>query len=149
MNLDGKGILIKHMGDSIGTASGIKMCYAALTKGTNTLQTALLAAAELMGITKELRDEFASSQSTALKQMDSGIFKLPPNAHRWIGEMEEIADTFSNLGLTPMFHKGAAEIYKLLSQTEFAGETPEHINSRRTTDETIQAVVNVLTGYRC
>ena len=148
MNLDGKGIMVRHLGDSIGTASGIKMCYAALTKGTNTLQTALLTAAELMGITNELRDEFASSQAPTLEQMDSGIFKLPPNSHRWIGEMEEIADTFSNLGITPLFHQGAAEIYKLLSQTDFAKETPENINSDRTTSETIQAVVSVLNNKK-
>ncbi len=34
----------------MGRASGIKMCYAALTKGTFTLHTAVLVAAEAMGL---------------------------------------------------------------------------------------------------
>ena len=43
------------------------MCYAALTKGTNTLQVALLTAAEKMGLTQALREEFEFSQQAQLK----------------------------------------------------------------------------------
>ena len=43
--LDGKGIAVKSLGETTGRASGIKMCYAALTKGTSTLQVALLTVA--------------------------------------------------------------------------------------------------------
>jgi 3-hydroxyisobutyrate dehydrogenase-like beta-hydroxyacid dehydrogenase len=142
--LDGKGIDVRPIGDAIGRASGIKMCYAALTKGTSTLQIALLSAAEALGITDELRAEFASSQPNALKQMDNGISRLPRNAHRWIGEMEEIAATFEHAGVTPYFHKGAAEIYRLLSETPFADETPETVDRNRPTSETIKAVVELL-----
>lgn len=141
--LDGKGIDVRNIGEAIGRGSGIKMCYAALTKGTNTLQVALLSAAEAMGLTDELRAEFASSQSNALKQMD-GISRLPPNAHRWIGEMEEIAATFEHLGITGGFHQGAAEIYRLLSLTPFAKETPETVDKNRPASETIKAVVDLL-----
>ena len=145
--LDGKGITVRPIGDELGKASGIKMCYAALTKGTSTLQIALLSAAESMGLTEELRMEFASSQPNALKQMDTGISRLPPNAHRWIGEMEEIAATFEHLGVTPFFHKGAAEVYRLLSRTEFAQETPETVDKNRPTIETIRAVVELLPSH--
>ena len=142
--LDGKGIAVRAIGDELGKASGIKMCYAALTKGTSTLQIALLSAAESMGLTDDLRREFESSQPNALKQMDTGISRLPPNARRWIGEMEEIAATFEHLGVTPFFHKGAAEIYRLLSGTEFAQETPETVDRDRPTIDTIRAVVELL-----
>ena len=142
--LDGKGITVKPLGDEIGRASGIKMCYAALTKGTATLQTALLTAAESMNLTDELLAEFEFSQPAALKQMNSGISRIPPNAHRWVGEMEEIAATFDNLGVTPSFHKGAAEMYRLLSRTPYAAESPESADSDRPTRDTIQAVVDLL-----
>ena len=89
--LDGKGIAVKALGGDVGRASGIKMCYAALTKGTSTLQVALLTVAESLGLGSELREELAYSQKPALRSMESGIPRLPPNAHRWIGEMEEIA----------------------------------------------------------
>ena len=142
--LDGKGITVKPLGDEIGRASGIKMCYAALTKGTSTLQVALLSAAESMNLTDELLAEFEFSQPAALKQMSSGVSRLPPNAHRWIGEMEEIASTFEYLGITPSFHKGAAEMYRLLSRTPYADEAPESADRSRPTDDTIRAVVELL-----
>ena len=142
--LDGKGITVKPLGNEIGRASGIKMCYAALTKGTSTLHTALLSAAESMNLTDELIAEFEFSQPAALKQMNGGISRLPPNAHRWIGEMEEIASTFEHLGITPSFHKGAAQMYRLLSRTPYAAESPESADKDRPTRDTIRAVVDQL-----
>ncbi|MBT3638956.1 MAG: DUF1932 domain-containing protein [Acidiferrobacteraceae bacterium] len=139
--LDGKGIVVKSLGETIGRASGIKMCYAALTKGTSTLQVALLTAAESMGLTEELRQELAYSQAAALQSMESTIPRLPPNAHRWVGEMEEIASTFAKVGVTSHFHLGAAAIYRLLEATSFANESPETIDSQRTLARTIEAAV--------
>ncbi|MED5409219.1 MAG: DUF1932 domain-containing protein [Chloroflexota bacterium] len=143
MELDGKGIIVKAIGNKVGQASGIKMCYAALTKGTNTLHVALLTAASRMGLTDDLRKEFEFSQKSHLAAMEKGISRLPANAHRWIGEMEEIAATFENLGVTPNFHKGAAEIYKMLNSTPFAKESPETIDKDRTTWDTIEAVSKI------
>ena len=143
MELDGRGIIVKAIGNKVGQASGIKMCYAALTKGTNTLHVALLTAASRMGLTDDLREEFEFSQKSHLAAMEKGISRLPANAHRWIGEMEEIAATFENLGVTPNFHKGAAEIYKMLNSTPFAKESPETIDKDRTTWDTIEAVSKI------
>ena len=143
MELDGRGITVKVIGNKIGQASGIKMCYAALTKGTNTLHVALLTAASRMGLVDDLRKEFEFSQQSHLAAMEKGISRLPANAHRWIGEMEEIASTFENLGITPGFHKGAAEIYKMLNATPFAEESPETIDKDRTTWDTIEAVAKI------
>lgn len=141
--LDGKGIEIKNIGDEVGKASAIKMCYAAMTKGTNALQVALLTAAEALGVSDELRAEHESSQPNAVKAMN-GLTRLPANAHRWIGEMEEIAATFEQVGVTPHFHLGAAEIFRLLAQTPFANETPETIDKSRTIGETIKVVAEYL-----
>ena len=66
-DLDGKGIVVKTLGSDIGRASGIKMCYAALTKGTSTLQVALLTVAESLGLSAELREELGYSQKAVLE----------------------------------------------------------------------------------
>jgi len=142
--LDGKGIIVKVVGPDVGQASGIKMCYAALTKGTHTLQVALLTAAQKMGLTEQLKEEFAFSQQGALAAMESGISRLPANAHRWIGEMEEISSTFASLGVTPHFHMGAADVYKLLNETPFAEETPETIDKNRSTWDTISVAADMV-----
>ena len=136
--LDGKGIIVKNLGTSIGRASGIKMCYASMTKGTNALRVAMLTAADSLGLYDELIEELAFSQGGALSAMESGIPGLPANSGRWIGEMEEIAETFDAAGVTPRFHQGSAEIYRLLDSTSFASESPETIDRNRTLKDTIR-----------
>lgn len=139
-HLDGKGIVVRLLGEKIGRASGIKMCYAALTKGTSALYTALLTAAEALDLSKPLRAELASSQSDAYKRMQAQVPSLPANAFRWIGEMEEIAATFEHVGVTPYFHRGAAEMFRLLSETPYAAETPETVDKSRTLEQTVSGV---------
>lgn len=145
--MDGMSISVRPLGNEIGRASGIKMCYAGLTKGTSALHIAVLSAAEAMGLSEELRAEFSSSQPHALQQMESGISRLPSRAFRWIGEMEEIAATYDHLGVTPHFHKGAAEVYRLLSETSFASEEAESVDTNRTTAQTIKATVGLLDSH--
>ena len=142
--LDCEGVAVMQMGDEVGRASAIKMCYAALTKGTSSLQLALLTAAKVLGVSDELAAEFASSQPAASSAMNKGLPGLPSKAFRWIGEMEEIAATFDGAGVTPFFHKGAAEMYRLMSETPFAGETPETIDRARTLDDTVAALAELL-----
>ena len=50
---------------------------------------------------------------------------MPPKAHRWVGEMEEIAATFAGVGLTPRMLLGAADMYCWVAGTPLGHETPE------------------------
>jgi len=136
--LSGKGIDVRPIGAEIGRASAIKMCYAALTKGTNTLYTAVLVAAEVMGLTDELREEFLYSQQAAYKQMQARVPGLPADSGRWIGEMHEIAATFEAAGVTPKFHQGAAEVYTLLASTPLAAENRETMDKSRGLEEVVR-----------
>ncbi len=143
--IDGKGIAIRNLGPAIDRASGMKMCYASMTKGTNTLRVAMLTAAYSLGLYDELIEELEFSQGEALSAMESGIPGLPANSGRWIGEMEEIAETFEGAGVTPGFHQGAAEMFRLLASTPFADESPEDIDHSRTLKDTIEAAAELLT----
>ena len=142
--LDGKGIAIRNLGDEIGRASGIKMCYASMTKGTTALHVAMLTAARSLGLYQELVSELASSQVDALHRAEVSVPRLPANAGRWIGEMDEIAATFDAAGITPHFHQGAAEMFKLLASTPFASESPEGADKSRTLAETIEVLAELL-----
>jgi len=51
--------------------------------------------------------------------------KVPAKARRWVGEMEEIAKTFEQVGLTAKILEGAADMYRFVGQTELADRTPE------------------------
>ena len=136
--LDGKGFSVIPMGATIGEASGIKMVYAALTKGTWTLHTAVLLAAQKLGVTEALFEEFENSQPAALSAMRARVPFLPADSGRWIGEMEEIAATFSEVGVTSGFHDGAADIFRVLAQTPFATETRQTMDKTRTLEEALE-----------
>lgn len=142
--LDGKGIKVMPMGEEIGRASAIKMCYAGLTKGTNSLLTAVAIAAESLGITAELGAELASSQPAAYDAMKRAVPRLPLDAGRWIGEMEEIAATFASAGVTDKFHQAARDIFLLLDGTPFASETRQTFDSSRTLEDSVKVYVEHL-----
>ena len=130
-SLNGKGIEVIGVGSQIGRASSLKMAYAGLTKGTWTLHTAVLLAAQQQGVLPELLDELSFSQSGALSAMRNRIPRLPADSGRWVGEMEEIAATFAGAGVPSGFHKGAAEIFRVLSKSSFASETRETMDTSR------------------
>jgi 3-hydroxyisobutyrate dehydrogenase-like beta-hydroxyacid dehydrogenase len=134
----GAEILVNPLGPEIGRASAIKMCYAALTKGTFTLQTAVLIVAEALGLGEELTEEFRFSQQPALERMQAMVPRIPADSARWIGEMQEIQKTFASAGVTPAFHQGAEWLFELLSRTPFAEETRETIDASRTLEESVR-----------
>jgi 3-hydroxyisobutyrate dehydrogenase-like beta-hydroxyacid dehydrogenase len=119
------GLDVRVVGDQPGQASALKMCYAALTKGTTALMAQLSIAAERLGVSAALHAEFAQSQPAMLERMLRAVPEMVPKAHRWVGEMEEIASTLEACGLTPRTFEGAAELYALVAATPLGHSSPE------------------------
>ena len=117
------GLNVRVVGPAIGQASGLKMVYAASTKGTTALWTELLVAARALGLDQALAREFAESRADVADRITGGIPSMPRRARRWVGEMEEIATTFADLGLTPRILQGAADMYRLVGDTPLADQT--------------------------
>lgn len=137
LSLDGLGFNVIAVGDEPGHASALKMTYAGLTKGTWTLHTAVLMAAQQLGVLPELLDEFRFSQAGALQAMEARVPKLPADSGRWVGEMEEIAATFADANVPSGFHEGAAEVFRVLEKTPFAAETRETMDTSRTLEDSL------------
>ena len=142
--LNNFGLEVLKLDGEIGRASGIKMCYAAMTKGTSALYSELLMAAELMGLTEPLLAEFSGGQSAVLQRMERNIPTVPPRARRWVSEMEEIRDTFAHLGMTPHLFEGVAEMYRLIGSSPLGEEFPESRDRERTFTETIRQLAEHL-----
>jgi 3-hydroxyisobutyrate dehydrogenase-like beta-hydroxyacid dehydrogenase len=115
------GLDVRVIDAAPGDASALKMCYAALTKGTTAIMTELALAAERLGVSQPLREELALSQPQMLERLRRAVPGMIPKAHRWVGEMEEIARTFEAAGLTPLTFAGAAELYALVAATPSGG----------------------------
>ena len=134
------GLDVRVLGEEIGLASGLKVCYAGLTKGLAALATELLIAARRMNLSEPLRAELEGSQSALYGWISSFVPRMPPKAHRWISEMDEIAAAYQHLGLTPRIHQGAADMFRFVAQTPLAQESPETRDRSRDLDSVIEAL---------
>ncbi len=132
------GLDVRPVGEEIGQASGIKMCYAAMTKGSSALYAQLLLAAELMGLSEHVKDEFHHSQPAVMQRMERGLPGIPAKSRRWVSEMQEIEATFSHLGLTHHLFRGVTDMYRLIGGTPLGEETPESRDRDRDLEETMQ-----------
>jgi len=107
------GLDIRVLDGGVGQASGLKCCYAAMTKGLQALGAELLTAARLLGVEDDLRAEqnLGPDLATVRKFVERMLPGMPPKAYRWIGEMEEIARCFEEVGLPGRLMMGAADVY--------------------------------------
>ncbi|MGE4335987.1 MAG: DUF1932 domain-containing protein [Pigmentiphaga sp.] len=96
-----------------GTASALKMCYAAYTKGLTALLANIRALASHEGVAADLLAEWQRSLPDVTGRSQA-IESQARKAWRWHGEMDEIARTFQQAGLPGGFHEAAAEIYRRL-----------------------------------
>ena len=115
----------KIIGDEIGKASALKMCYAAYSKGTTSLLAAILATAESLGVRAELYQLWDMGDSNFSEQVDRRVMRATAKAWRFEGEMHEIASTFQEAGLPNGFHEAAAEIYRRMANFKDLAETPK------------------------
>ena len=122
------GLDIHRVGPVIGQASGLKMVFAASTKGITALWTELLVAAHALGLEEALKAEFKAGGTNISEVLNGRVVSMPRRARRWVGEMEEIAKTFESVGLTPRMLQGAADMYRLVSSTPLADQTSRQPN---------------------
>jgi 3-hydroxyisobutyrate dehydrogenase-like beta-hydroxyacid dehydrogenase len=98
-----------------GAASALKMAYASWTKGSSALLLAVCALASAEGVEDSLLREWQISQRDLPARSEGSAKSNEKKAWRFIGEMEEIAATYSAAGLPDGFHQGAAEIYRRMA----------------------------------
>lgn len=103
-------------GCGVGSASALKMAYASWTKGTNALLVAVAALAAAEGVSDELTAEWGLSQAGLSQRLTYTAIRSAPKAWRWVGEMDEIADTFTAAGLPDGFHRAASEVFARLGE---------------------------------
>ncbi len=118
-------LLVRVLSERVGDASGVKMCYGAMTKGTTALAVELLMAARKLGVEQALEKELRDSRNDVFEWQMKNIAIMPPKAYRWVPEMQEIAKTFGDLGMTRRIFEGATDMYELIAATPLGKETPE------------------------
>ncbi len=115
------------MSDRVGEASALKMCYAALTKGTAALLCGILATADELGVREALYRQWEADGDGRSTQREAQVCGVTAKAWRWVDEMEEIARTFAGAGQSDGFHRASAQIFKRLSNLK-DGPHPSEID---------------------
>jgi len=115
----------KIIGDEIGKASALKMCYAAYSKGTTALLAGILATAESLGVREELYKQWNMDDADFAEQVNKRVARVTAKAWRFEGEMYEIANTFQGAGLPNGFHLAAADIYQRMGGFKDSPEMPK------------------------
>jgi 3-hydroxyisobutyrate dehydrogenase-like beta-hydroxyacid dehydrogenase len=121
---NGGALETEVIGDKVGKASALKMCYASYTKGTTALLCAILAASEELDVRQELGAQWSRDWPELMGQAEGRARRVTAKAWRFAGEMGEIASTFEAAGLPGGFHAAAAEIYRRLAHLKDREEIP-------------------------
>ena len=112
------------LGEQVGQAAALKMCYAAWSKGSTALLCGILATAQQMGVGEALAQRWGRDDTGFDEQAVRRARTVTAKAWRFAGEMEEIAATFVEAGLPGGFHAAAADLYRRLAGFKDATETP-------------------------
>lgn len=120
----------------IGAASGLKMSYAGITKGTTAIAAAMLLGAARFGCAEALIAELSLSQPEMLKRMRRGIPGMYDKAYRWVGEMEEISDFLDANASSSEMYAAIAKLYEYLAAAE-AESAPAEGNAIKTLDRVL------------
>jgi len=121
---------------SAAAASAVKMAYAAWNKGTAAMLLAARALAQACGVEDALLGEWAVSQPQLAGQSQRAALSAATKGWRWVGEMEEIAQSMAAAGLPDGFHQAAAEVFRRCPHLPDASSGPD----------LTAAVLNALTG---
>lgn len=103
------------LSERVGEASALKMCYAALTKGTAALLCGIIATAEELGVRDALYARWEADAEGRVGEREATVLAATGKAWRWVDEMNEIAKTFEGAGQPGGFHLASAEVFTRLS----------------------------------
>ena len=112
------------MGNEIGKASALKMCFGANTKGATALLCAITAAAESLGVREHLEEQWNRYTPGSAEKNTQRISRVTAKAWRFSGEMSEIARTLQAAGLPDGFHLAAEETYRRMAEFKDAEDYP-------------------------
>lgn len=88
----------RYLGPDIGTASGLKACFAALSKGFTALALQSYTTATQLRVLPDLKHYLDIYNPSAREKAEKSIVGCTTKAYRWIEEMHQIGDTFAVQG---------------------------------------------------
>jgi 3-hydroxyisobutyrate dehydrogenase-like beta-hydroxyacid dehydrogenase len=115
------------VGKQIGDASAVKMCTASVYKGRVALLAQALRTAHAHGVVEHVLNDLAESGLVDPRRTGATLARASTKAWRYVPEMEEIAATQADAGLTPELFRALATVYADLADRAVAG-APEDVD---------------------
>ena len=133
---------VTHIADSIGPASGLKMCFASTTKGFTAIAIQSFTTAARLGVLEQLQSHLKEYSPKTGDLAAKGLVGMPPKAYRWVDEMKEIADTFHDEGgFEKDMFSGVSEVYRFVAdETELGMEKTEDRKVGKTAEDVARLV---------
>ena len=103
------------LGPDLGTASGLKVCFAMQSKALSALWLELAEAARRYGVEDALREQLGRVGVDFTAKLDAAGGQATAKAWRWAGEMDEAGDALAALGLPDGFSRAAAQMYRRMA----------------------------------
>jgi 3-hydroxyisobutyrate dehydrogenase-like beta-hydroxyacid dehydrogenase len=115
------------VGAEIGVASAVKMCTASVYKGRVALLAQALRTAHAHGVVEHVLDDLAETGLADRDHTGATLARASAKAWRYVAEMEEIAATQADAGLTPDLCRALAVVYADLAERAVAA-SPEDVD---------------------
>ncbi|KAF2399688.1 6-phosphogluconate dehydrogenase C-terminal domain-like protein [Trichodelitschia bisporula] len=141
----------KNVGGEVGLASGLKCCYASLSKGFTALAIQSFSTAARLGVLEQLQAHLGEAKKN---QITNSLQGMPPKAGRWVEEMHEIGKTFREAGgwghadgTDPSVFDEIALVYRFIAEGSELGKEQSGNRVRGTTvDDVVKAIHEGLDG---
>jgi len=115
------------VGDDVGAASAVKMSTASVYKGTSAVLAHALLAAQANGVLEHVVADLGAAAPELVAGVERRLALAATKAHRYVGEMHEIAATQETAGLSPALFEAIAGIYATLAETPLGRSGPEEV----------------------
>jgi hypothetical protein len=142
---------VKHVNSTIGSATGLKMCFASLSKGFTALAIQSFTTAYSLDVLPELKAHMAEFNPAGLQNAERSLPAMCPKAYRWVHEMREIAETFEADGgfeAGESSFRSIAEVYELVANGTVLGEEKTERRVKGKTAEEVARFVSEGTAGR-
>lgn len=115
---EGSPFTARVLQGGLGTASGLKACFAAQSKALPTIWLAIAEAARAYGVEDVLRAELTRTGTDLTAVLEGLDARAAGKAWRWVGEMREAGDAFAAVGLPDGFSRAAAQMYQRMADAD-------------------------------
>jgi 3-hydroxyisobutyrate dehydrogenase-like beta-hydroxyacid dehydrogenase len=121
------GVELIVVGDEAGSASAVKMSTASVYKGSTAILAQALLSAVHFGVLEHVLNDLRLGAPELVARVERRLARSATKAHRYVGEMHEIASTQAAAGLERSLFEAMAQVYARIAETQLAHGDPEDL----------------------